>query len=143
LTKINSESLLKAAGELNLQDTISDQLSILLLPQSNPSRKKLDIEEARSLVLITSHLAKQESELIRRAVILLEQVISQNQEPHLTTLLGDYLASFSNAYRERMADGKTIASGKLTQLALKLLIDLLFYSSPQGHRRLWFALLQS
>ncbi len=149
LTKITSESMLQAAEELNLQDIISDRVALWRLRQSNPGRKssggrkKLDVEEARSLVLITCHLAKQRAELIRRAVILLEQVTSQNQEPHRTALLGDYLDSFTNTYQERMEDGETISSPKLTQLAFKLLIDLLFYSSPQGHRRLWLALLQS
>ncbi|MBR8830600.1 MAG: hypothetical protein N5P05_003870 [Chroococcopsis gigantea SAG 12.99] len=149
LTRISSESMLQAAQELNLQDIVSDRVGLWRLRQSNPGRKssggrkKLDVEEARSLVLITCHLAKQHSELIRRAVILLEQVTAQNQEPHRTALLGDYLDSFSNTYQERMEDGETISSPKLTQLAFKLLIDLLFYSSPQGHRRLWLALLQS
>ena len=40
-----------------------------------------------------------------------------------------------------MEDENHIASNLLSQLALKLLIDLLFYSSPSGHRRLWLALL--
>jgi len=39
-----------------------------------------------------------------------------------------------------MEDDK-VSTDVLTQLALKLLIDLLFYSGPSGHRRLWLALL--
>jgi hypothetical protein len=65
----------------------------------------------------------------------------QNREPHQAALLGDYLDAFNNTYQERMEDGENISPDALTQLALKLLIDLLFYSSPNGHRRFWLALL--
>jgi hypothetical protein len=40
-----------------------------------------------------------------------------------------------------MEQGENVSPEQLTQLALKLLIDLLFYSGPNGHRRLWLALL--
>jgi hypothetical protein len=86
-------------------------------------------------------LAKQQHELTRRAVALLEQMAEQNREPHQAALLGDYLDAFSNTYQERMEDGDNLSPDVLTHLALKLLIDLLFYSSPNGHRRLWLALL--
>lgn len=147
LANIGSEAMLQAAGELNLESMVTDRVGLWRLRQSNPlrkssgGRKKLDVEEARALVLIICHLAKQHQELIRRAVALLEQMAEQNREPHRTALLGDYLDTFSNIYQERMEQGENISSAKLTKLALKLLIDLLFYSSPNGHRRLWLALL--
>jgi hypothetical protein len=122
------------------------RVALWRLRQSNPirrgtgGRKKLDIEEARSLVLISCHLAKNHHETIRRAVCLLEDLAEQNRPPHQAALLGDYLDQFTNLYQERMEDDhRTPAS--LTDLGLKLLIDLLFYSSPQGVRRLWMALL--
>lgn len=147
LANIGSEAMLQAAGELNLESMVTDRVGLWRLRQSNPlrkssgGRKKLDVEEARALVLIICHLAKQHQELIRRAVALLEQMAEQNREPHRTALLGDYLDTFSNIYQERMEQGENISSAKLTKLALKLLIDLLFYSNPNGHRRLWLALL--
>jgi hypothetical protein len=73
---------------------------------------------------------------------LLEQLAEQNREPHQAALLGDYLDTFSNTYQERMEDGDNVSPDLLTQLALKLLIDLLFYSGSNGHRRLWLALLE-
>jgi hypothetical protein len=100
------------------------------------------VEEARSLVLISCHLAHHHQELIRRAVTLLEQLTEQQQEPHQSALLGDYLDRFCNAYQERMDDGEETSPSKLTHLALKLLIDLLFYSAPQGARYFWLALLE-
>jgi hypothetical protein len=148
LAKINSEAIVRGARELGLEETIADRLSLWRLRQSNPvresegGRKKLDVEEARALVLVTCHLARQHHELIRRAVVLLEQVTAADQEPHRIALLGDYLDTFSDTYRERMKDGKTIPPADLTRLAFKLLIDLLFYSARDGHRRLWLTLIE-
>ena len=139
--------MLQAALALNLESKIPDRVTLWRLRQSNPlrkgegGRKKLDIEEARSLVLIACFLAKQHQELIRRAIDLLEQAAQNDSEPHKTAMLGDYLDAFNNTYQERMEDDRNISTDKLTQLALKLLVDLLFYSSPGGHRRLWLALL--
>lgn len=146
IANIGSEAILQAATELNLADVVADRVALWRLRQSSPlrkgqGRKRLDVEEARSLVLIICHLAKQQQELIRRAVALLEQLTEQNREPHQVALLGDYLDSFSNAYQERMEDGENTTQTQLTQLALRLLIDLLFYSSPSGARRLWLALM--
>ncbi|NJR40542.1 MAG: DUF3038 domain-containing protein [Leptolyngbyaceae cyanobacterium CSU_1_4] len=146
LANIGSEAILQAATELDLAAVVADRVALWRLRQSSPlrkgqGRKRLDVEEARSLVLIICHLAKQQQELIRRAVALLEQLTEQNREPHQVALLGDYLDRFSNAYQERMEEGENTAQVQLTQLALRLLIDLLFYSSPSGARRLWLALM--
>ena len=147
LAGIGSEAMLQAASELKLESLIADRVALWRLRQSNPlrqgqgGRKKLDVEEARALVLISCHLAKQQSEKIRRAVALLEQMTEQQREPHQTALLGDYLDAFNNTYQERMEDGDSISPTVLTNLALKLLIDLLFYSAANGSRRLWLALM--
>ena len=147
LAGIGSEAMLQAASALNLESKIPDRVTLWRLRQSNPlrkgegGRKKLDIEEARSLVLIGCFLAKQHQELIRRAIDLLEQAAQNDSEPHKTAMLGDYLDAFNNTYQERMEDDRNISTENLTQLAFKLLVDLLFYSSPGGHRRLWLALL--
>ena len=146
---ITSEAILQAARELNLESIVGDRISLWRLRQSNPhrkssgGRKKLDVEEARSLVLIICHLAKQYQELIRRAVTLLEQVTAQNKPPHHTALLGDYLDKFINFHQERIEVQLPTSSQSLSQLALKLLIDLLFYSGDRGHRLLWLAIFDS
>jgi len=147
LTGIGSEAMLSAAIILNLESKVPDRVALWRLRQSNPlrkstgGRKKLDVEEARSLVLITCYLAKEDQELIRRAVGLLEQMAETNREPHQTALLGDYIDAFCNTYQERMESDEQISTDVLSHLALKLLVDLLFYSSPGGHRRLWLALI--
>jgi hypothetical protein len=147
LTGIGSEAMLSAAVNLNLESKLPDRIALWRLRQSNPlrkgqgGRKKLDVEEARSLVLITCYLAKQHHELIRRAVGLLEQMALNNQEPHQAALLGDYIDAFCNTYQERMEENAEVSMGLLTNLALKLLIDLLFYSAVSGHRRMWLSLI--
>jgi len=147
LAGIGSEAMLSAATDLNLESRVPDRVALWRLRQSNPlrkgqgGRKKLDVEEARSLVLIICYLAKQHQELIRRAVGLLEQMAENNREPHQAALLGDYIDAFCNTYQERMEEDEQISTDLLTNLALKLLVDLLFYSAPGGHRRLWLALI--
>ncbi len=147
LTGIGSEAMLSAASYLNVESKIPDRVALWRLRQSNPirkgqgGRKKLDVEEARSLVLITCYLAKQHQELIRRAVNLLEQMAENNREPHQTALLGDYIDAFCNTYQERMEEDEKVSTDLLMHLALKLLVDLLFYSAPGGYRRLWLTLI--
>ncbi len=146
LVGIGSEAVLQAAADLNLQAVVSDRVSLWRLRQSNPvrrgtgGRKKLDIEEARSLVMISCHLAQQHQTTIREAVTLLEDIAETQRQPHQVALLGDYLDNFTNTYQDRMAED-ALTTEALTDLALKLLIDLLFYSNNQGPRRLWMALL--
>jgi hypothetical protein len=146
LAGIGSDAILQAAKELHMKDVVPDRVSLWRLRQSSPlrkgqGRKRLDVDEARSLVMIICHLAKQHQELIRRAVALLEQLTAQGLKPHQAELLGDYLDRFSNTYQERMDESDDISQNQLTHLALKLLIDLLFYSANHGFRRLWLALL--
>jgi hypothetical protein len=147
LAGIGSEEMLQAATDLHLGVVISNRVTLWRFRQSSSlrkgegGRKKLDVEEARALVLITCRLAQQSQELIRRAVALLEQLSEQNREPHQAALLGDYLDTFTNTYQDRMEAGDETPTEVLTRLALKLLIDLLFYSNPGGTRRLWLALL--
>ncbi|TVQ54737.1 MAG: DUF3038 domain-containing protein, partial [Spirulina sp. DLM2.Bin59] len=72
LTGAGSEAMLKAAQDLGLMGVISDRVALWRLRQANPQRKssggrkKLDIEEARSLVLIICHLAQIHHSRIRR-----------------------------------------------------------------------------
>jgi len=145
LTGLGSEAMLHAAESLKLTEVVGDRVALWRLRQSSPlrkgqGRKRMDVEEARSLVLIICHLAHQHQEIIRRAVMLLEQLTEQGRPPHEAALLGDYLDNFNNLYEERMDDAHTTPD-HLAYLALKLLIDLLFYSASTGSRRLWLALL--
>jgi hypothetical protein len=151
LTEISSESMLQAAEELKLQNILSDRLVLWRLRQANPlrkgsqgkgksGRKKLDVDEAKAISLITSHIAHKEQTAIRQAVAELEKCTSKKASPHQQRLLGDYLDRFHTLYEDRMEE--LDSDTNLEKLALKLLIDLLFYSSATGSRRLWISLLE-
>ncbi len=145
IANVSSEAILQAAKDLNLESIVGDRLTLWQLRASNPlgkstGGKKPDVEEVRSLVLITCYLANQHQELLRRAVSLLEQTTEQNKTPHQTALLGNYLDKFINYYYERINNSASFSIEALSELAWKLLISLLFYSSNNGHCLLWIAI---
>jgi hypothetical protein len=147
LVGLGSEAMLETAKQLGLEALMGDRVTLWRLRQASPlrkgqGRKKLDVDEARGLVLVSAHLAQQHQQPIRRAVALLEEATAQNKPPHRVGLLGDYLDTFSNFYEERMTMMEPTQPDRLRDLALKLLVDLLFYSQPGGTRRLWLALLE-
>lgn len=146
LTGLGSEAMLAAAESLQLSDLLSDRVNLWRLRQASPlrkgqGRKKLDVDEARALVLISCHLAVNHRDTIRQAVAHLEKALANHQPPHRIALLGDYLDAFSNAYQERMEADTTSTPDEHNALALKLLVDLLFYSGQGGARKLWLALI--
>ncbi|GBF79676.1 DUF3038 domain-containing protein [Aphanothece sacrum] len=147
LTNLNSESLLATAQELNISMSIAQTFNLwrecILNPSLNNGRsgKKLQLEQARGQVLLICHLAQQNQEFIRRAVTLLEQVTFQDKDPYRTTLLGNYIEKFNDLYQGCIPPSESLSPSQLSKLASKLLVDLLFYSAPNGHRRLWIALL--
>lgn len=147
LVGLGSEAMLEAATSLGLKALMGDRVTLWRLRQSSPlrkgqGRKKLDVDEARGLVLVSGYLAQQHQAKIREAVTRLEAVTAQNQPPHRVAILGDYLDSFNNFYEERMTPDTLPTPDTLRDLALKLLVDLLFYSQSGGTRKLWLALLE-
>ena len=144
LTNIGSESVLEAAKTLKVETVLTDRVGLWRLRQSSPlrkgqGRKKLDVEEAKALVLVICHLSASHHDLIRQAVAKLEQATQEGNPPHRAAILGDYLDNFSNLYGDRMSE--EAPTDAIAQLAFRLLIDLLFYSAPGGSRQLWLALL--
>ncbi|NEQ52367.1 MAG: DUF3038 domain-containing protein [Leptolyngbya sp. SIO3F4] len=145
LVGIGSEAILDQAKSLQLETLLSDRVSLWRLRQSSPlrkgqGRKKLDVDEARALVLITAQLAEKHQQAIQQAVTALEKSTANNSPPHRIAVLGDYLDRFSNTYTERMEED--VNPQTLERLAFQLLIDLLFYSSGGGTQRLWQTLLE-
>lgn len=145
LVGIGSEAILDQAKSLQLDTLLSDRVSLWRLRQSSPlrkgqGRKKLDVDEARALVLITAQLAGQHKKVIHQAVTALEKTTADGSPPHRVAILGDYLDRFSNTYTERMEE--EVKPQTLDQLAFQLLIDLLFYSGGGGPQRLWQSLLE-
>lgn len=147
LTGLGSDAMLAAANDLGVSDLLSDRVNLWRLRQASPlrkgqGRKKLDVDEARALVLVSCHLAIAHRDPIRQAVAQLEKALEQGQPPHRTAQLGDYLDAFSNAYQDRMEGDQTATTDEINALGLKLLVDLLFYSGSGGSRKLWVALLE-
>lgn len=150
LAAVDEQAILAAATQLNIQPTAQERIDLWHRQRHQPlsesvqmeESQRLNVEDLRSLVLIISHLAKQHQELIRRAVALLEQLTDEQREIHTTSLLGDYINTFSKLYSEGMKHQQTLSPNDLTQLALKKIMDLLFYSTSSGHQRLWFSLLE-
>lgn len=138
IADLNSEALLQAAAELNLSE-LSDRLR--RWEQNTTSQERpIEVAEARSLILIICHLAKQHQESLRRAVGLLEQ-LETKPEVYEVTLLNNYIERFISLYRSK----NTVSTTNLdiSTLAWKLLTDLLFYSGDNGHRLLWLAMIDA
>jgi hypothetical protein len=163
LTGVGSDGMLQVAESLGLQDLLGDRVTLWRLRQSSPlrkskgGRKRLELDEARALVLVSCRLAQQHELAIRQAIAYLESCKNQKQAIHRSPVLAEYLERFSEFYIERIANSQTNSqtdSGtnpevnpvteitNYQNLALKLLVDLLFYSAPSGSKRLWLVLLE-
>jgi len=108
----------------------------------SPQAQSFSLSEARSLVLVITYLAQQHQELLRRAVSLMEQQTELGQDPTQTTLLGGYLANFRDCYTAYDPQHPLMTPEDWQRFAFKQVIDLLFYSLKNGHRRLWLVLLE-
>lgn len=131
LVEVTPETLRKAAQTLSL-----DVENIHKFPSQN-----LTVEEGRSLVLIICYLAKQNQALLRRAIALIEQLEGQNKDIREISLMRNYLDKFIQGYHQQFPVNRPILEEDIIPFAQKLLIDLLFYSSPDGFRRFWSTLL--
>lgn len=145
----SSGVVLETAKELQLAQWVSDRVNLWRLRNASPlrrssgGRKKLDIEEAQALVLIISHLAVTQQTKIRSTIERLQMAVESERSPFQETEVADYLDEFHAHYRSQMIDGDDRSSDSITEIALRILVDLLFYSSPKrGSQRLWQALLQ-
>ncbi|MEA5537190.1 DUF3038 domain-containing protein [Crocosphaera sp. XPORK-15E] len=144
LIPIDQDMLLQAALDLEINSTLTETVTLWSNRADNGEEillTTLSVEQTRSLILIICYIAGKYQELIRRAVTLLEQMTAQNKDPAKVTLLGNYLQKFHEFYQIAMIATKLIELPQPKKLASKLLVDLLFYSVENGHRRLWLALL--
>jgi hypothetical protein len=147
LTGVGSDGMLQVAESLGLKDLLGDRVTLWRLRQSSPlrkgkgGRKRLEVDEARALVLVSCKLARQHEAQIRQAIAYLETCKNQKQAIHRYPVLAEYLERFAEFYLERIV-GETSQTQSYENLALKLLVDLLFYSAPTGSKRLWLVLLE-
>ncbi|VXD24213.1 conserved hypothetical protein [Planktothrix serta PCC 8927] len=139
LIGIPLETILQVGNLLKLEPNVPDQIQLF---QKKSDQDSLSTEEMRSLVLIICYIAQQDQVLIRRALGLVEQMAHQKTEFRQVTLLREYLDTFNQSYQQWMTPHPQTPSD-LDTLAIKLLIDLLFYSKPDSHQQLWLTLIES
>lgn len=95
------------------------------------SKSELDLV----IEYLTDVLRKNE-ELIRRSCSLLEQIENSHQDSYYYGIVKDYLDKFIFLGRSQYQLSLELDDEELSSLALKILTDLLFYSSRSGKRYL-------
>ncbi len=141
LTQIGKTEIAAAARDLQLESSGSswiDSWSSI----GRRSTQQLDIRELRALVSIVSQLACEHQTIIRRNISYWEQTVEYHQLPLQSPSLADYISNFIKIYQERSGNPHHLSFEALSETALGILVELLFYSSPTGHKRLWNALIQ-
>ena len=135
LIEIKPRALQQIAVELNIPSAIAEKVESFPQLRKANSQNSLELDVAKSLVVVICHLATENRELLRRAVTLLEQTNLQQSAIQRTVLLKTYLQRFEQRFSQSRQ--KNLIPPTDSHIALKLLIDLLFYSDVSGFRRLW------
>ncbi|PSB58998.1 DUF3038 domain-containing protein [Chamaesiphon polymorphus] len=141
MTQLDRVALQQVARDLELDSIVSGWVENW--PSNrNTYRSSIDIQLLRALVIILHHLAREHHSLLRRNISYWQKTNQYHQLPLQSPSLADYIGNFITMYQTRFGADNRESFETLTETALNLLIDLLFYSSPNGHQRLWNALLQ-
>ena len=135
LIEIKPRALQQTAVELNISSAIAEKIERFPQLRKTTPNSILELDVAKSLVVVICHLAQENRELLRRAVTLLEQTNLQQSAIQRTVLLKTYLQRFEQRFFQSRHNN--LNSPTDSHIALKLLIDLLFYSDVSGFRRLW------
>jgi hypothetical protein len=140
LTQVDRVAVAKIAADLQVASIVSDWLDDWSLDR--PAKyKHFTSQQIRALVTIFNQLASQSQATIRQHLNYWHQTIEYEQLPIQSPALADYINNFITIYQARFGRD-THSFETLSTIALNLLLGLLFYSSPNGHHRLWTALLQ-
>ena len=142
LTPLDRLQMQQVAHKLQLELLASEWINAWSVEQQRVDLQ-LNIQQIRALVLIVNELARSHQDSIRRNLTYWQQTIDYDQLPLQSPALADYLGNFITIYQARANDRDAPESFELLSVtALNLLVGLLFYSSPNGHQRLWAALLK-
>ena len=146
-----SEQMLAIAKQLGIDKIIKHRVELWRLRCSNPWRRSytrdlLTLNQAKALVIIASHRAKDLMIPIRQ-LLLAEQQMREKQLPIENHFhLSEYLERFRAHFRSRMNSRRAKVSvylaseEQLNGLALSLLHKLLFCTGTMGMQRVWFSL---
>ncbi len=140
LTRIDRVEIEQIAQELQVVSTIADWLNEWPDRQISSSQQ-IDLAQIRSRISIVHHLAQKYQTVVRQNMNYWQQIVQFNRLPVESPALADYIDNFINIYQTRLDREIIHSTEELSQAALNLLIELLFYSSTNGHLRLWNALL--
>lgn len=145
-----SEAILIAARDLELQSVIKNRVTLWRLRATNPlrrnsQRRPLSLDEAKGLVVITCHLARRLTVVVRQLLLAYDQLLQKQLSPDHHLRLSRYLERFRAHFRSRMNPKRAAVMAynsdeKLNELALSLLGQLLFCTGTFGPQRLWNSL---
>lgn len=146
-----TEYMLATAKELDLQSIIKNRVFFWRLRSTNPwrrshLRRSLKIDEAKALVLIACHRARQLTVLIRQLLLAEEQLRGKALPLDNHFRLSQYLERFRAHFRSRMNPRRAKVSvylaseEELDELAVLLLNQLLFCTGTAGMQRFWISL---
>lgn len=146
-----SEYMLATIKDLELQGIIKNRVLLWRLRCTNPwrrsyTRRKLKLDEAKALVIVVSHRARQRMVYIRQMLQALQQMQDKGLPLEQHPGLSIYLSRFRTHFRSRMNPRRAKVSAylaaeeELNQLALDLLSQLLFATGTAGMQRLWISL---
>jgi hypothetical protein len=140
LTQVDRVELSKIARELQVESLVSDWIDDWALDRA-AHQTQFTVHQIRAIVTIVNQLTQQHQATIRQHLNYLHQTIEYQQLPIQSPALADYINNFITIDRVRFGSS-TQSLELLETIALNVLQGLLFYSSPNGHQRLWKALIQ-
>ena len=146
-----SEQMLAMASQLGVNEIIKNRVSLWRLRCSNPWRRSytrdyLSLNQAKALVIIAAHRAKDLMVIIRQLLLAEQQMREKNLPIDNHFRLSEYLERFRAHFRSRMNSRRAKVSAyiaseeQLNELALSLLSKLLFCTGSRGMQRVWFSL---
>ncbi|WP_309739704.1 DUF3038 domain-containing protein [Chamaesiphon sp. OTE_20_metabat_361] len=142
LTPLDRVRMQQVAHDLQLELLASEWINAWSVEQQRVSLQ-LNIQQVRAVVLMVNELARTHQDPIRRNLAHWQQTIHDDRLPLQSPALANYLDNFITIYQARANSGDAYESFELLSVtALNLLVGLLFYSSSNGHQRLWAALLK-
>jgi hypothetical protein len=146
-----SEYMLATARELELQNIIKNRVVLWRLRCSNHWRRSytripLQLDQAKALVIIAGHRAKQLMVLTRQLLVYEQQMREKNFPLEANFRISEYLERFRAHFRSRMNPRRTkvalylSSEQELNELAMYLLAQLLFCTGTTGIQRFWISL---
>jgi Protein of unknown function (DUF3038) len=141
LAQIDRQEIGQIAEDLDVRSILADWLNEWPHAKFTVD-KQLDPAQLRLLVSIVNRLAHKYQMVVRQSVTDWQQIVQVDRLPLESPSLAAYIGDFISIYQARLSDEARHSVESLSQAALNLLIELLFYGSNNGHQRLWQALLQ-